>query len=835
MYLFRSVRLLLIVLAVAGCQRHTARAATPAAPKQEATPVGDPGWPREFRAGDYTVTVYQPQVESWENYQKATFRAAISVQKKGDKEPTFGLVSASCPTVTDFSARTVTLGKRTIDELRFPGVEGAAAEPLKKAFLSVLTPERPLVFSLDRAIAAVERGKLQKREVKVNLDPPPIFYSDKPAIFIMFMGKPRFEKVPGTSLLFATNTNWDLFMEVGTSKYYLLNGESWLTTQDVVKGPWTAASNLPADLSKLPKDENWQDVLKNLPGKKADAVPAVFVATSPAELIVTKGKPELEPIPGTKIFDVTNTESDLFFHGGDANYYFLAAGRWFRAKELTGPWAAASTDLPKDFADIPADSEAAEVLASVPGTDEAEEAVIQASIPRTATVKRNEVTVQVVYQGEPKFKPIENTTVQYAVNTPSDVFLVAPKYYCCQNGIWFVAPGPNGAWAVADTIPAALYSIPADHPKHNVTYVYVYNVTPETVTVGYTNGYVGEYVVNGLLVFGAACMNAAAIDHYLDEWEDYWHYHASGPWYSYGGGVYYSHYHGGYYRGASYYGPYGGGGRWAGYNPATGTYSRGAYRYGPNGSATARAAYNPHTGVGAAGARGETPYGSWGRGVVSNGEDWVRGGYRSTEHGSVGGIQTSRGGTVVGGTTDQGGRIRAWETAGGETGFVAQGRNDNVYAGHDGNVYKKGEDGSWSKYEKGEGWQSVDRPQPGTTTRPQPGTATKQPGTTDVRQPGTTTPRQPGTTNVKQPSTTDVKQPGTPSRPTPSTQQAKPPAKPSPSSFQGQTGQLNKSAYSRERGNYTAQSSQQARSAPPSRSKSFSGGGRSSGGGGRRR
>ena len=103
------------------------------------------------------------------------------------------------------------------------------------------------------------------------------------------------------------------------------------------------------------------------------------------------------------------------------------AGRWFRSKQLAGPWSAASKDLPKDFAKIPDDHTKASVLASVPGTDDAKEAVIQASIPQQATVNRN-TKLSVAYEGDPKFVAIEGTkTVYHCVNTTYTIFRVEKR------------------------------------------------------------------------------------------------------------------------------------------------------------------------------------------------------------------------------------------------------------------------------------------------------------------------------------------------------------------------------------------------------------------------
>ena len=98
--------------------------------------------------------------------------------------------------------------------------------------------------------------------------------------------------------------------------------------------------------------------------------------------------------------------------------------RWFRSASLEGPWAAATEDLPAEFAKIPDDHDRSHVLTSVPGTAEAEEAVIMASIPQTATVNRAEARVDVKYDDDPQFIDIPGTQIKFAINSAFDVFLI---------------------------------------------------------------------------------------------------------------------------------------------------------------------------------------------------------------------------------------------------------------------------------------------------------------------------------------------------------------------------------------------------------------------------
>jgi len=181
----------------------------------------------------------------------------------------------------------------------------------------------------------------------------------------------------------------------------------------------------------------------------------------------------------------------------------LLAGRWYRAASLTqGPWEyVAGTSLPPDFALIPDNHPAEGVRASVAGTAQAQEAVIANGVPQMAAVKRSAATLEITYDGAPQFRSIEGTPLQYAVNAPMPVIQVdASSFYALDNGVWFVAASAFGPWSAATWVPPVIYTIPRSSPLHYVTYVRVYDATPEVVYEGYTPGYVGSYVAPGATV-----------------------------------------------------------------------------------------------------------------------------------------------------------------------------------------------------------------------------------------------------------------------------------------------------------------------------------------------
>jgi hypothetical protein len=685
--------------------------------------TADPGWPRVFKQDKIQLTVYQPQVDYWNGYTNIHFRCAIAV-KGVTKQEKFGVAEVDAVTVTDHAARIVALVP-TQRELRFPNCSDSELAALRRTVDELKPPGQALTISLDRVLAYLDPAQHPTQPpVEVNLDPPTIFYSRRPAILVMFMGEAQFKPVETnrTDVLFALNTNWDVLYDAATQRYYLLNGDNWLEASDV-KGPWAPATSLPTSFWTLPATENWAEVRAHLPGQKAKVTPTVFVTTQPAELIVTEGDPKYRAIQGTSLRQVANTDAIVFRNSGDAKFYFLVAGRWFRAASLEGPWSAASRDLPADFARIPDNDPAAFVKASVPGTREAQDAVLLASIPSTTTVNlTTNVTVNVTYTGAPQFVTIPSTTVQYAVNTPNQVFLVNGGYYWCYGGVWYCGASATGPWSFCTSVPAVIYTIPPTNPNYNVTYVTVQSATPTTVVYSQTAGYSGEYVAaTGVLMFGMGMLVGAAI-------ADDYHYHYCYPppcHYSYGCGAVFHHGYGGYYASAHVYGPYGGAGRTASYNPYTGTYARSSYAYGPYGSSARGAAYNPYTGTRAAGRTVSSAYGSAWQGAAYNPRTGARaaGGAISTDYGSAGrgaayNPRTGRGaaGGYVSGdygsagavrTAGGGGRV-AWDTDNGE-GVVGKTRTGDIYASNGDTVYKKNENGTWSQ-NSGDGWESAERP-----------------------------------------------------------------------------------------------------------------------------
>src|SRR5207249_1318904 len=279
-------------------------------------------------------------------------------------------------------------------------------------------------------LAAVDRSQIQPKNVEgVKADPPKIFFSQTSALLVNLDGKATWSPIKDNDLKYAVNTNWDLFLHDPSKTHYLRYETSWLQATDLA-GPWTLAAALPPSFSKLPADDNWKDVKAALPGKKLDPnkVPTVFVSEEAAEILLLDGPPKYQMAAGALLW-VSNTESDVFRLGEQGAVYYLVSGRWFSAPDFQGPWKFATPDLPKEFQNIPREHPRSRVLASVPGTTEAADAVMLAQVPQTARVSRKDVKApEVAYTEGPKFEPIEQTNLQHAVNTDKSIIKVGEMY-----------------------------------------------------------------------------------------------------------------------------------------------------------------------------------------------------------------------------------------------------------------------------------------------------------------------------------------------------------------------------------------------------------------------
>ena len=431
---------------------------------------------------------------------------------QGRRPPNFGVIWATARTQSDKENRLVLLDNVKITKASFPAASGQADDNLK--IMRQAIPAGTRTISLDRLEAdlAVTEAEAKPAKLPLKDQPPRIIVSNKPALLVLIDGDPALRQIDGIKLLRIINTRSLILLDKANGKYYLRMMDRWLSASKL-DGSWMVAANPPAALATALKsvaDNPNVDLMDHLADDLAGTVesgtlPVVYVSTVPADLIEIQGEASFAPIAGTKLLWVQNTTSQLVLDTTSQSYYVLLSGRWFRAKSLQGPWDFVAADkLPADFAKVSPTHPRGDMLSSVAGTPQAKEGLIANRVPQTATVDRKQAKLTAFYDGQPKFQPIADTQLRYAVNSPTPVIQTsANAYYAVENGVWFTAASPTGPWTVAASVPAAIYAMPPSSPLYYVTGVQVYGATPEVVYVGYTPAYFGTAVAPaGVVVFG---------------------------------------------------------------------------------------------------------------------------------------------------------------------------------------------------------------------------------------------------------------------------------------------------------------------------------------------
>jgi hypothetical protein len=323
--LHRSLRFLfafLVVALIATTQRPIAAGAAqePDVAAASGGNATDPGWPRVIESGDLTLTVYQPQIEKFDGITLEA-RAAVAVESQDSKTPTYGVIWIHADADVDKEKSLVDLTNIEIVRANFPGEPDRQDE-----FLTILreNTEASRAISLARVQAnlALTATRKESRRLSVKNDPPRIIYDTSPAIVVLVDGQPVLRPAEGSSLERVINTRALVLFDPASRRYELTVMGRWFTAPDI-EGPWSPDPDPPAAAEALrqrlasaqdPQVDLLEDPDEEV--KKAfelGIAPKIFVSTGPAELIVTQGKPQMQPIPGTELLWVQNSKNKILF------------------------------------------------------------------------------------------------------------------------------------------------------------------------------------------------------------------------------------------------------------------------------------------------------------------------------------------------------------------------------------------------------------------------------------------------------------------------------------------------------------------------------------------
>lgn len=682
------------------------------------------------------LVVHAPQIQAWPAFQN--FEALIAVELFPAATPEnvlYATLTVSGATRLQLEERLVVITNPQVDTVTF----AADGTPAYKSALQNAVQNERIEMPLDVFLLTLDDEVLNSSAATgFSTEPPEILVEKTATILLSVPGKPYLQPLEDTGVELALNANWPLLYESVTKTWYLLVGDLWLTS-DKLEGGWHPVTALPPRLTTLSPDGPHLELLAAIPPPQTTAeAPQVAYRNTPTELVVVEGEPVLEPIAGAKgLKYVSNTEAALLRY--NERWYFLAAGRWFSTPgQLDDASWRYQSDLPAVFAELPTDHSLAWTRVSIFGTSEARLEALEAQLPReTRAAVGAAPRTAVVYDGEPDFQAIEDSTVARAVNTADQVLLVAGVYYLCREGIWYSAASPQGSWTATADIPPAIYEIPPASPSFAVTDVKASSSSSDDITYTSTGASTsGTYVSGGVVVLSTGW--------YYPPYLGGFYY----PYYpSYGHGQHYNPDTGAFAQKSVWYGPYGGYSYGEGYNPSTGRHGYREVAWDGDDWVSHSEIYSERNNVKTTTDRSfddeegkyrmeRTIKGEDGEKIkterTTNVEDgWQKTTRETSEGGSSkverawdkegsltssgtfesgdgrsatlsGNYQDGKGSTEIKGS--EGGQLKSVAEDGNRATLAKTGDGD-MYAGHNGDVYKKTEDG-WQQYDRDSGeWQ----------------------------------------------------------------------------------------------------------------------------------
>jgi hypothetical protein len=189
-----------------------------------------------------------------------------------------------------------------------------------------------------------------------------VLMSKPPAELIVINGAPSMSHIPGTSLMYVTNTEQNLFVHRSEGLYYYMSSGRWFRSRRL-NGPWVAVGDdLPKDFSKIPEEHPKSSVLVSVPGTPKSKE-AVIEATIPKKIIVDRkkttvsvtyhGEPKFKSIENTGMAYAVNTSKDVIKF--ENKYYSCFQGVWFVSDKPKGPWKVCDS-IPDEIYTIPPDN-----------------------------------------------------------------------------------------------------------------------------------------------------------------------------------------------------------------------------------------------------------------------------------------------------------------------------------------------------------------------------------------------------------------------------------------------------------------------------------------------
>ncbi len=206
-------------------------------------------WPFRIETGDTTITIYSPQIETFEG-DIVTARAAMSISLSEAESPVFGAVWFESYALTDRESRTVVLSDVKVLGARFPSLEGENLERYGELVRTEIE-EWEFLITLDELNAMLEYVDKQNIAVEgIKNDPPKIYFKSTPAVLILIDGEPKEQDLENTNLKYVVNTAYFIVYDKSSKMYYMRGGPWWYSSKKVDSG-YAPVDKVPDEVNSL--------------------------------------------------------------------------------------------------------------------------------------------------------------------------------------------------------------------------------------------------------------------------------------------------------------------------------------------------------------------------------------------------------------------------------------------------------------------------------------------------------------------------------------------------------------------------------------------------------
>jgi hypothetical protein len=193
---------------------------------------------------------------------------------------------------------------------------------------------------------------------------PELIMVTKPAELILVDGGIDYQAIEETSLLYVSNSESDIIMDINSQNHYVLLAGRWYYSKSLQDGDWTfrEPDELPEDFARIPENSDMVSVRASIPGTD-EAQTTLLEQSIPQTATIDRkeasveveydGEPQFEKIEGTEMSYAVNTDKSVLLIGG--LYYCIDDAVWFISDKPTGPWDIC-VERPDEVDDLPPES-----------------------------------------------------------------------------------------------------------------------------------------------------------------------------------------------------------------------------------------------------------------------------------------------------------------------------------------------------------------------------------------------------------------------------------------------------------------------------------------------